>query len=77
MPGSNRHITPGYAYHLTHQCHNRKFLFRKRGGKFVEIRGNSWRKFVDTHFFLQFAIRILTGRPNGYSGDRTIFNARK
>jgi len=28
MPRSNRYILPGYAYHVTHRCHNRSFLFR-------------------------------------------------
>ena len=27
MPRSNRYILPGYAYHVTHRCHNRSFLF--------------------------------------------------
>ena len=28
MPRANRYILPGYAYHLTHRCHNRSFLLR-------------------------------------------------
>jgi putative transposase len=27
MPRSNRYILPGYLYHVTHRCHDRKFLF--------------------------------------------------
>ena len=30
MPCANRYILPGYVYHLTHSCHNRKFLLRCR-----------------------------------------------
>jgi putative transposase len=30
MPRANRYILPGYIYHLTHRCHNRKFLLRYR-----------------------------------------------
>jgi putative transposase len=30
MPRSNRYILPGYIYHLTHRCHNRKFLLKFR-----------------------------------------------
>jgi putative transposase len=26
MPRSNRYIQPGYIYHITHRCHDRKFL---------------------------------------------------
>ena len=28
MPHANRYILLGYAYHLTHRCHNRSFLLR-------------------------------------------------
>jgi putative transposase len=28
MPRANRYIQPGCLYHLTHRCHDRKFLFR-------------------------------------------------
>jgi putative transposase len=27
MPRANRFILPGYLYHVTHRCHDRKFLF--------------------------------------------------
>ena len=27
MPRSNRYILPGYLYHVTHRCHDHKFLF--------------------------------------------------
>ena len=30
MPRANRYILPGHTYHLTHRCHNRKFLLRCR-----------------------------------------------
>jgi putative transposase len=30
MPRLNRYILPGYAYHLTHRCHNRGFLLKYR-----------------------------------------------
>ncbi len=30
MPRANRYIQPGHIYHLTHRCHNRKFLLRCR-----------------------------------------------
>ena len=30
MTRSNRYILPGYIYHLTHRCHNRKFLLKCR-----------------------------------------------
>jgi putative transposase len=30
MPRSNRYILPGYIYHLTHRCHNRRFLLKCR-----------------------------------------------
>jgi putative transposase len=30
MPRSNRYILPGYIYHLTHRCHDRKFLLKCR-----------------------------------------------
>jgi hypothetical protein len=30
MPRANRYILPGYIYHLTQRCHNRKFLLRFR-----------------------------------------------
>jgi len=30
MPRANRYILPGYIYHLTHRCHDRKFLLRFR-----------------------------------------------
>ena len=26
MPRANRYILPGYVYHLTYRCHDRKFL---------------------------------------------------
>ena len=28
MPRANRYIQPGCLYHLTHRCHDRRFLFR-------------------------------------------------
>ena len=28
MPRANRYLQPGCLYHLTHRCHDRKFLFR-------------------------------------------------
>ncbi|RPI18312.1 MAG: hypothetical protein EHM61_28865 [Acidobacteria bacterium] len=28
MPRSNRYILPGYIYHVTHRCHNRRFLLK-------------------------------------------------
>ena len=28
MPRANRHMLPGYCYHLTHRCHNRDFLLK-------------------------------------------------
>jgi hypothetical protein len=28
MPRANRYLVPGNFYHLTHRCHNRKFLFK-------------------------------------------------
>lgn len=28
MPRANRHILAGYAYHVTHRCHDRAFLLR-------------------------------------------------
>lgn len=28
MPRAKRHYAPGYVWHLTHRCHNRKFLLR-------------------------------------------------
>jgi putative transposase len=28
MPRANRYIVPGFAYHLTHRCHNREFLLK-------------------------------------------------
>jgi putative transposase len=28
MPRANRYIIPGFAYHLTHRCHDRKFLLK-------------------------------------------------
>jgi putative transposase len=28
MPRANRYFVPGKFYHLTHRCHNRKFLFK-------------------------------------------------
>ena len=28
MPRANRYILPGYIYHLTHRCHDRKFLLK-------------------------------------------------
>lgn len=28
MPRANRYILPGHIYHLTHRCHDRRFLFR-------------------------------------------------
>ncbi len=30
MPRSNRYILPGFIYHRTHRCHNRKFLLKCR-----------------------------------------------
>ena len=28
MPRANRYIQPGCLYHLTHRCHDRRFLLR-------------------------------------------------
>ena len=28
MPRANRHFLPGYVWHITHRCHQRKFLLR-------------------------------------------------
>jgi hypothetical protein len=28
MPRSNRYILPGYIYHVTHRCHDRRFLLK-------------------------------------------------
>src|SRR6185295_10389955 len=28
MQRANRHFLPGYVWHITHRCHQRKFLFR-------------------------------------------------
>jgi putative transposase len=28
MPRANRYVLPGHIYHLTHRCHDRKFLLR-------------------------------------------------
>ncbi len=35
MPRSNRYILPGRIYHLTHRCHDRKFLLRCRLDRIV------------------------------------------
>ena len=28
MPRANRHFLPGYLWHITHRCHQRKFLLK-------------------------------------------------
>src|SRR5688500_11912835 len=28
MPRANRHFLPGYIWHITHRCHQRKFLLK-------------------------------------------------
>ena len=28
MPNASRYLEPGYTYHLTHRCHDRRFLLR-------------------------------------------------
>ena len=28
MPRANRYFLPGYVWHITHRCHQRKFLFK-------------------------------------------------
>jgi len=28
MPRANRHFLPGYVWHITHRCHQRKFLLK-------------------------------------------------
>jgi putative transposase len=28
MPRANRHFLPGYIWHLTHRCHQKKFLLK-------------------------------------------------
>lgn len=28
MPRANRYHLPGHTYHLTHRCHDRRFLLR-------------------------------------------------
>jgi putative transposase len=33
MPRANRYFVPGFAYHLTHRCHNREFLLRYAGDR--------------------------------------------
>jgi putative transposase len=33
MPRSNRYVQPGYVYHLTHRCHDRKFLLQHRADR--------------------------------------------
>jgi len=40
MPRANRHIVPGYVYHITHRCHDRKFLLRFQRDR------NSYRKWL-------------------------------
>ena len=41
MPRANRYIVPGNVYHLTHRCHDRKFLLkfaRDRNGYRARLR---------------------------------------
>jgi putative transposase len=33
MPRANRYILPGYLYHVTHRCHDRKFLFNSAAAR--------------------------------------------
>ncbi len=28
MPRANRHFLPGYIWHITHRCHQKKFLLK-------------------------------------------------
>ena len=28
MPNASRYLEPGYTYHLTHRCHDRRFLLK-------------------------------------------------
>ena len=28
MPRASRHLLPGYVWHITHRCHQRKFLLK-------------------------------------------------
>jgi len=28
MPPANRHFLPGYVWHITHRCHQKKFLLK-------------------------------------------------
>jgi len=53
MPRSNRYILPGYAYHVTHRCHDGSFLFR-----FAKDR-NEYRERLRSAV-KSFAVRLLT-----------------
>jgi putative transposase len=53
MPRANRYILPGYVYHLTHRCHDRKFLL-----KFAQDR-NRYRKRL-REAVLEFKVSLLT-----------------
>ncbi|MFO1498704.1 MAG: hypothetical protein U1G07_09975 [Verrucomicrobiota bacterium] len=41
MPRANRYFVPGKLYHLTHRCHNRRFLF-KFALAFAPVGENAW-----------------------------------
>jgi putative transposase len=52
MPRANRHILPGYIYHLTHRCHNKNFLLRCRCDRVEYLR--RLRKNVHEHHLSLF-----------------------
>ena len=37
MPRANRHYLPGHIWHITHRCHQRKFLLEFAGDRVVRI----------------------------------------
>ncbi|MFO1500654.1 MAG: hypothetical protein U1G07_20100 [Verrucomicrobiota bacterium] len=42
MPSANRYFVPDKLYHLTHRCHNRRFLFKFAARTFAPVGENAW-----------------------------------
>jgi REP element-mobilizing transposase RayT len=54
MPRANRSILPGYVYHLTHRCHDRKFLL-----KFAQDRDRYRATMVDSGAYLWECLKYV------------------
>ena len=67
MPRANRHFLPGHVWHITHRCHQRKFLL-----KFARDR----RRYLALGFRGQETLRSVRSQLYGHLEPRSSFDQR-